>query len=142
MAHMIYVENLVDGHRVLPVLLGDLRSATRAIDMAMFLFFDDPIGEEIARILATKARAGVAVRVLLNVEKTNEGDPFGTGEEEMMKKDPSFDRDPTDVRAMRARLVEAGVDVLDTELDYSEIPETGEPELDALAREIKETVKV
>jgi hypothetical protein len=83
---MIFAENIVDGHRVLPILLRDLYSATRVIDVAMFLFFDDPIGEEIARILATKARADVAVRVLLNVEKTNRADPFGTGEEEMRKR--------------------------------------------------------
>jgi cardiolipin synthase len=60
----------------------------------------------------------------------------------MMKRDPSFHRDPTDVRAMREQLVEAGVEILDTEIDYSEIAETGEPELDAIAREIKETVVV
>src|ERR1019366_5934019 len=54
---MIFAENIVDGHRVLPILLRDLDSATRVIDVAMFLFFDDPIGEEIARILATQARA-------------------------------------------------------------------------------------
>jgi cardiolipin synthase A/B len=139
---MIFAENIVDGHRVFPILLRDLDSATRVIDVAMFLFFDDPIGEEIARILATKARAGVAVRVLLNVEKTNRADPFGTGEKEMMKKDPRFHRDPTDVTAMRKQLVEAGVEVLDTEIDYSEIPETGEPDLPTIAGEIKETVVV
>ena len=87
---MIFAENLVDGHRLLPVLLGDLDSATRAIDVSMFLFFDDPIGEEIETILTAKARAGVGVRVLLNVEKTNRADPFKTGEEEMMKLDPNL----------------------------------------------------
>jgi len=139
---MIFAENIVDGHRVLPILLRDLDSATRAVDVAMFLFFDDPIGEDIARILATKARAGVAVRVLLNVEKTNRADPFGTGEKEMMKRDPSFHRNPTDVTAMREQLVGAGVEVIDTEIDYSEILETGDAELDAIAREIKESVVV
>src|SRR5450759_1143090 len=80
-----FVENLVDGHRLLPVLLQDLDSATRSIHVTIFLFFDDPIGEEISGVLEAKARAGVAVRVLLNVEKTDLGDPFGTGEKEMMK---------------------------------------------------------
>jgi cardiolipin synthase len=139
---MIFAENIVNGDRLFPILLRDLDSATRVIHVAIFLFFDDPIGEEIAQILATKVRAGVAVRVLLNVEKTNRADPFGTGEEEMMKRDPSFHRDPTDVTAMRKQLVEAGVEVLDTEIDYSEIPQTGEPDLDTIAREIKETVLV
>jgi cardiolipin synthase A/B len=137
-----FVENLVDGNRLLPVLLKDLDSATRSIHISIFLFFDDPIGEEISSVLEAKARSGVAVRVLLNVEKTDMGDPFGTGEKEMMKEDPSFARDPTDVSKMRQRLSNAGVKVVDTEIDYDEIAETGEPELDTLAREIKRTVKV
>src|SRR5512140_2954271 len=140
--HVNFVENLVDGNRLLPVLLEDLDSATRTIHIAIFLFFDDPIGEEISNILGAKARAGVAVRVLLNVEKTDMGDPFGTGEKKMMKEDPSFARDPTDVSKMRQRLLDAGVAVVDTELDYAKIVETGEPELDALAAEIRKTVKV
>ena len=75
---MIYAENLVGGHRLLRPLLDDLASATRALHVAMFLFFDDPIGEEIEGVLKARARAGVAVRVLLNVEKTDRGDPFRT----------------------------------------------------------------
>jgi cardiolipin synthase len=138
---MDFVENLVDGHRLLPVLLHDLDSATTSINITIFLFFDDPIGEEISRVLEAKARARVAVRVLLNVEKTDMGDPFGTGEKEMMKEDPSFARDPTDISKMRQRLLDAGVAVVDTELDYEKIVETGEPELDTLAREIGSTVK-
>src|SRR5664280_1413899 len=63
-----FVENLVDGNRLLPVLLQDLNSATRSIHISIFIFFDDPIGEEISSVLEAKARAGVAVRVLLNVE--------------------------------------------------------------------------
>jgi phosphatidylserine/phosphatidylglycerophosphate/cardiolipin synthase-like enzyme len=137
-----FVENLVDGNRLLPVLLQDLHSATRSIHIAIFLFFDDPIGEEISGVLEAKARAGIAVRVLLNVEKTDMGDPFGTGEKEMMKEDPSFARDPTDVSKMRQRLSDAGVAVVDTELNYDRIVETGEPELDTLAREIRRTIKV
>jgi cardiolipin synthase len=137
-----FVENLVNGNRLLPVLLQDLDSATKSIHITVFLFFDDPIGEEISHVLEEKARAGVAVRVLLNVEKTDMGDPFGTGEKEMMKEDPSFARDPTNVSKMRQRLSDAGVAVVDTELDYNKIVETGEPELDMLAREIKSTVKI
>src|SRR5450759_1526257 len=137
-----FVENLVDGNRLLPVLLQDLNSATRSIHISIFIFFDDPIGEEISRVLEAKARAGVTVRVLLNVEKTDMGDPFGTGEKEMRKEDPGFARDPTDVSKMRQRLLDAGVAVVDTELDYDKMVETGEPELDTLARAIKGTVKV
>lgn len=139
---MNFVENLVNGNRLLPVLLQDLGSATRSIHITIFLFFDDPIGEEICAVIEAKARAGVAVRVLLNVEKTDLGDPFGTGEKEMMKEDPNFARDPTDVSKMRQRLTDAGVEVVDTELDYSKFVETGESDLDALGREIGHTVKI
>ncbi|HEX7590129.1 MAG TPA: phosphatidylserine/phosphatidylglycerophosphate/cardiolipin synthase family protein, partial [Demequinaceae bacterium] len=53
-----------------------------------------------------------------------------------------FARNPTDVSTMRQRLLDAGVAVLDSELDYGKIVQTGEPELDALASEIRGTVKV
>ncbi|MEO8900719.1 MAG: phosphatidylserine/phosphatidylglycerophosphate/cardiolipin synthase family protein [Polyangiaceae bacterium] len=138
----LFAENLVDGHRLLPVLLADFEAATRAIHVSIFLFFDDPIGEQIELILERKARSGVAVRVLLNIEKTDIGDPFSTGESRMMKEDPSFDRDPTDVTQLCSRLTAAGVQVLDTELDYDKIVETGEPALDQIAREIREAVDV
>jgi hypothetical protein len=44
-----------------------------------FLSSMTPVGEELVRILAAKARASVVVRVILNVGKTNRADPFGTG---------------------------------------------------------------
>lgn len=137
-----YAENLFDGDRVLPVLLDDLRSASHCIDVAMFLFFDDPITMEIQEILCAKARAGVAVRVLLNVQKTRIGDPFSTGEEQMMEEDPNFRRDPTDITAMCERLRAAGVHVLDTHLDFEKVIHTGEPHLDQIGHEIRETSKV
>ena len=137
-----WAESLVDGHRVLPVLLDDLRSATKAIHLSMFLFFDDPIGEEIERVLEKKARVGVPVRVLLNVEKTRMGDPFSTGEERMMREDPDFHRNPTDISRMEKRLRAAGVVVLDTNIDYDRIVETGERGLDALAKSIRDAIEV
>jgi phosphatidylserine/phosphatidylglycerophosphate/cardiolipin synthase-like enzyme len=86
---------LVDGHRILPELLRDLRAAKRFIHISIFLFFRDPIGEEIAGVLAEKAREGVSVRVLINVEKTDMGDPFSTAEKAMMKHDPNVHHNPT-----------------------------------------------
>ena len=73
-------ELLVDGQRILPALLADLRRAERNIHIAVFLFFRDPVGEEVADVLIERARAGVRVRVLLNMEKVAMGDPFSTGE--------------------------------------------------------------
>ncbi len=53
-----YAEMLVDGHRLLPVILEDIAGAERSIHISMFLFFRDPIGDEIADALSRKARAG------------------------------------------------------------------------------------
>src|SRR5690349_9964269 len=92
-----FAQLLIDGHRVLPSLLRDVAEARQSIHVAMFLFFRDPIGEELARALARKAEQGVKVRVLLNLEKTEMGDPFSTGEKRMMRHDPSVKHDPTDV---------------------------------------------
>src|SRR6185369_3323101 len=103
-----FAEVLVDGHEILPRLLDDLRAATDEIHVSIFLFFRDPIGEEIASILCDRAKAGAAVRVLLNVEKTAMGDPFSTGEKEMMKQDPHVDYDPTDVAPLCERMRSAG----------------------------------
>ena len=66
-------ELLVDGHCLLPWLLDDMRGGERTIHVSMFLFFRDPIGEEVAAALSAGAKSGVKVRVLLNVEKTGDG---------------------------------------------------------------------
>jgi hypothetical protein len=58
---MNFVENLVDGNRLLPVLLQDLDSATRSIHITIFLFFDDPIGEEISGVLPSCTRPSTSV---------------------------------------------------------------------------------
>ncbi len=109
---------MVDGHRILPALLEDIASAQHSVHLSMFLFFRDPIGEAVAEALCRRAEAGVAVRVLLNVEKTAMGDPFSTGEAEMMRHDPSIDYDPTDVRPLCKKLEAAGAHVRDTNIDY------------------------
>ena len=43
--------------------------------------------------------------MLLNLAKTHMGDPFSTGEREMMRHDPSVDYDPTDVAPLLSRRV-------------------------------------
>ena len=47
-----FAEMLVDGHRILPSLLSDIAAAKDSIHISVFLFFRDPIGEEIADALA------------------------------------------------------------------------------------------
>lgn len=133
---------LIDGHRVLPALLRDIAEARRSIHLAMFLFFHDPIGDEVARALARKADEGVKVRVLLNLEKTEMGDPFSTGEKRMMRHDPNVHHDPTDPRPLCKFLREHGVEVVDTNIDYDKEVPSGDARLRSLAAQIRETVAI
>src|SRR4051812_35411538 len=91
---------LVNGDQILPALLDDIRAARSSIHVSMFLWFRDQVGKEIAEAVIGKAREGIAVRVLLNIEKTAMGDPFSTGEKDVMKLDPSMTEDPHDVKPM------------------------------------------
>jgi cardiolipin synthase len=137
-----WAENLVSGHRVLPVLLADLAAAQSEIHISIFLFFNDPIGQEIERVLCERAHAGVTVRVLINFAKTSMGDPFSTGEQQMMEEDPGFEQDAMDVDALGKRLTAAGVHVHDSNLDFDREPPTQDPELLEQARLIKETSRM
>ena len=135
-------ELLLDGHRILPSLLADLRAAEREIHVSIFLFFRDPIGLEIADVLMERARAGVRVRVLLNVEKTAMGDPFSTGEREMIAHDPSIDYDPLDVTPLCVAMTHAGVQVIDSNIDYDRVIEIANPRLRSLAEQIRGSIEV
>lgn len=115
---MNYALNLVDGHRTLPALLEDLRAARRSIHLSTFLFFNDPVGQLIANVLCEKAMAGVRVRVIINLAKTKLGDPFSTGEQEMMEEDDTFDEDAMDAAKLAERMRGCGVHVLDSNLDF------------------------
>jgi cardiolipin synthase len=133
---------LVDGHRILPELLRDLASALRTIHISIFLFFRDPIGEEIAALLARKVAEGVQVRVLLNVEKTNMGDPFSTAEKAMMRHDPTVKHDPTNVAPLCKWMREQGIQVIDTNIDYDHVVNVGDARLRSLAAQIRDTIAV
>jgi cardiolipin synthase A/B len=132
-----FAEVLVDGHRILPLLLADIAAAERVIHVSIFLFFRDPIGLEIGAALAAKAQAGLDVRVLLNIEKTQMGDPFSTGEKEMMKHDPDVDYDATDAKPLCAMLTKAGVRVQDTNIDYDAEISVPDPRLRSIAEQIR-----
>src|SRR5476651_641893 len=133
---------LVDGHRILPELLRDLSSARSTIHISIFLFFRDPIGEEIAALLARKAAEGVKVRVLLNVEKTNMGDPFSTAEKAMMRHDPKVKHDPTNVAPLCKWMREQGIQVIDTNIDYDHIVTVSDSRVRSLAAQIRDTIAV
>ncbi len=137
-----YAQLFVDGHCILPALLADIAAAERVIHVSIFLFFRDPIGNQIADALAAKAEAGLEVRVLLNIEKTGMGDPFSTGEKEMMEHDPNIDYDPTDVKPLCKRMTAAGVRVQDTNIDYDAEVAVNDPRLRSVARQIRGAIAI
>lgn len=139
---MNHAQLLIDGHRILPALLRDIAEARRCIHLAMFLFFHDPIGDEVAQALARKADEGVKVRVLLNLEKTEMGDPFSTGEKRMMRHDPNVHHDPTDAGPLCQFLREHGVEVVDTNIDYDKDVPAGDARLRSLAAQIRDTISI
>jgi cardiolipin synthase A/B len=136
------LEMHVDGHRILPALLRDITAATQAVHVSMFLFFRDPIGDELADALCRTAQQGVSVRVLLNMAKTAMGDPFSTGEKEMLRHDPSIDYDPTDVKPLCEKLTAAGVLVRDTNIDYDAVVGGVDARLGSIAAQIRGGIAV
>jgi cardiolipin synthase len=84
----------------------------------------------------------VKVRVLLNVEKTAMGDPFSTGEKQMMRHDPSIDYDPTDVTPLCESMRAAGVDVRDTNIDYDAELRVPDPRLRSIAEQIRKGISI
>ena len=139
---MNHADLLVDGHRVLPALLRDIAEAKRSIHVSIFLFFRDPIGEEIAAALGRKAQEGVKVRVLLNLAKTQMGDPFSTGEKRMIRNDPSIHYDPTDVDPLCHFMRERGAEVVDTNIDYDRVVRAGDGRLRSIAAQIRDTIAI
>ncbi len=137
-----FANMMVDGYRIFPALLADIEAATRSVHISMFLFFRDPIGEELATLLEKKVAEGVTVRVLLNIEKTAMGDPFSTGEREMMKHDPNVTHDPLDVKPMCKRMTEAGVLVADTNIDYDKVVAHVSPRLSSVASQIRGSIAI
>jgi phosphatidylserine/phosphatidylglycerophosphate/cardiolipin synthase-like enzyme len=82
------------------------------------------------------------VRVLLNMEKTAMGDPFSTGEKEMMEHDPNVDYDPTDTKPLCELLTAAGAHVQDTNIDYDAELRLADPRLSSMAQQIRGAIAV
>ncbi|MCX5541256.1 cardiolipin synthase [Paraburkholderia sp. CNPSo 3076] len=57
---------LLNGDEIFPSMLAGIRSAQHTITFETFIYWSGAIGEEIARALSDKARAGIAVHVLLD----------------------------------------------------------------------------
>lgn len=127
---------LVDGHRVLPVLLLDLANAERSIHLSMYLFRRDCVGELIADALEERARAGVGVRLLLHMQQATTRRPASAG-------DGAEDaRGALDLAALRARMERAGVSVVDTNIDYARAPCVGDERLRSIFAQIREAIDV
>ncbi len=60
------IDVLRNGDQIFPALLDAIRSAERTIDFLTFVYWAGSIGEEFAEALASRARAGVRVRVMLD----------------------------------------------------------------------------
>jgi cardiolipin synthase len=59
-------EVLANGDEIFPSMLAAVRSAQKSITFETFIYWSGEIGEQMAQALADKARAGVAVHVLLD----------------------------------------------------------------------------
>jgi cardiolipin synthase len=68
------VEPLVNGDRIFPAMLAAIRAAQRSITFETFIYWSGEIGREFADALAERARAGVAVHVLLDWLGSNKMD--------------------------------------------------------------------
>ena len=60
------VEALVNGDQIFPAMLAAIRGAQRTIAFETYIYWSESIGQEFAEALCERARAGVAVHVLLD----------------------------------------------------------------------------
>lgn len=60
------VDPLVNGDEAYPAMLAAIRDAKRSITLTSYIFNNDSVGNEFVRALATAARFGVVVRVLVD----------------------------------------------------------------------------
>ena len=60
------VDVLRNGDRIFPAIFEAVEAATSTIDFLTFVYWRGSVGEELAALLADKAKAGVRVRVILD----------------------------------------------------------------------------
>jgi cardiolipin synthase len=56
----------INGDEIFPAYLAAIRAASRSVNLVTYIYWSGEIGQEVAEALADKARAGVAVNVLLD----------------------------------------------------------------------------
>src|SRR4051794_25359698 len=60
------VDVLRNGDRIFPAMFEAIEAATSTIDFLTFVYWEGSVGEELAELLAARAKAGVRVRVILD----------------------------------------------------------------------------
>ncbi len=69
------IDVLKNGDQIFPAMFDAIDGAERSIDFLTFVYWNGEIGQEFARHLSAKAKAGVRVRVLLDAAGAWELDP-------------------------------------------------------------------
>ena len=60
------VRDLQNGDEIFPAMLGAIRAATHTIEFETYIYWSGKVGEEFVQALSERARAGVAVHVLVD----------------------------------------------------------------------------
>jgi cardiolipin synthase len=68
------ISTLVNGAEIFPAMLKAIRGARHTIDFETYIYWNGKIGSEFAEALAERARAGVAVHVILDWQGTQKLD--------------------------------------------------------------------
>ena len=64
------VSTLVNGDEIFPAMLSAIRSAKRSINLETYVYWDGEIAREFTNALSERARAGVAVNLILDAQGT------------------------------------------------------------------------
>src|SRR5581483_620015 len=64
------ITTLINGNQIFPAMLSAIRSAKRSINLETYIFWDGEVGKEFTQALAERARAGVAVNLILDAQGT------------------------------------------------------------------------
>lgn len=73
------VVTLRNGDEIFPAMLKAIRGAKRTIDFETYIYWNGKVGREFAEALAERARAGVAVHVILDWQGTQKMDATSRG---------------------------------------------------------------
>src|ERR1700719_3536054 len=64
------ISTLVNGDEIFPAMLSAIRSAKRSINLETYIFWDGEVAKQFTAALSERARAGVAVNMILDAQGT------------------------------------------------------------------------